>query len=191
MGDSHRILAVVLAAGGSSRFAGGAKQLAPIDGRPMVDRAVAAAVEAGGFVEVIVVAGAVELASSLTSPVRVLRNDRWAEGQATSLAVAIAEARRLGVDAVVVGLADQPGITAADWRMVADAQGPHPIVVATHAGLRGNPVRLDASIWDELPSTGDAGARVVMARRPDLVGEVACPGDPRDVDTREDLEPWN
>jgi len=191
MDHSRRILAAVLAAGASSRFEGGAKQLVMVGGRPMVDVAARAAIDAERFVDVIVVAGAVELGSSLSVPARIVGNDRWAEGQATSLAVAIAEARRLGVDAVVVGLADQPGITAADWRAVADAQLPEPVVVATHAGIRGNPVRLDASIWDELPSTGDAGARVLMARRPDLVGEVACPGDPRDVDTREDLEPWN
>jgi molybdenum cofactor cytidylyltransferase len=181
----------VLAAGAGSRFRGPTpKVLAPLpDGTTLVGRAVAVAA-AAGLDAVAVVLGPVpaDALGPLPPGVVALANPRWAEGQATSLAVAVAWARRRAAPALTVALADQPGITAAAWRAVAGA--PSPLAVATYAGRRGHPVRLGAEVWPDLPSEGDEGARQLLRDRPDLVVEVPCPGDPADVDTVEDLAAW-
>jgi CTP:molybdopterin cytidylyltransferase MocA len=149
--------------------------------------AIEAAREAG-LDDTVVVVGAVELPAF--PGVTVVRNERWREGQATSLQAAVSWAAARGHEAVVVGLGDQPLVPVEAWRRVAACRSA-PIAVATYGGERRNPVRLAAEVWPLLPTGGDAGARVVMAQRPDLVVEVACPGDPADIDTVEDLKAWS
>ena len=181
--------AVVLAAGGSRRFAGpGPKLLAAFRGRPLVSWAVEAAV-AAGLDETIVVVGAVDLTGVLPAGVTVVDNHAWQSGQASSLRAAVGWADHEGHAAVVVGLGDQPLVPAAAWEAV--AADPHPIAVASFGGSRRPPVRLAREVWPLLPVSGDVGARTLIASRPDLVGEVACGGEPADVDTVEDLTRWS
>ena len=186
-----RLCAAVLAAGSSTRFEAGPKQLAELRGRPLVSWAVEAALESQAFEVVVVVEGAVDVAAAVPAGALLVENPSWAEGQATSLAVAVRTARIGGFDAVVVGLADQPFVGPEAWRAVAEAPSTHPIVAASYEGRRGNPVRLGREVWEELPTTGDEGARTLMARRPELVGEVACPGSAADIDTQEELDRWS
>jgi molybdenum cofactor cytidylyltransferase len=180
-----------LAAGGGTRFVavdGSHKLLARWRGRPVVSWAVDAAV-AAGLARTWVVTGAVSLAGVIAPGAEILVNPGWAQGQATSLQVAVTAARDAGLDAIVVGLGDQPGVTSSAWRSVATTHGP--MTVATYGGRRRNPVRLSRPVWDLLPTTGDEGARIVMRTYPELVKEVACDGQPGDIDTVEDLDRWN
>lgn len=188
------IVALILAAGAGSRFAGKQhKLLSPLHGTRVIDHAVAAvrrAIEHGAPIDrVIVVAGAVDLAP-LPADVTVVTNPRWTEGQATSLQTGISAADSAGADAVIVGLGDQPFITPDAWRAVAESRAA--IAVATYSG---SPTRTPALIrreaWPHLPKTGDFGARHLISSRPELVEEVPCSGTPADIDTLEDLESWN
>jgi CTP:molybdopterin cytidylyltransferase MocA len=180
-------VAVLLAAGAGSRFAGPAhKLLADLHGRLLIDHALGN-VTAAGLTPILVVTGAVDLSGILSAEVASVANPDWASGQATSLATAVRWARNFDADAIVIGLADQPTIAPSAWRAIAAADAT-PIAVATYAGRRGHPVRLHRDVWDRLPTTGDRGAREVMAESPELVQEVPCEGDPADVDTVEDLE---
>ncbi len=187
----QRAVGVLLAGGAGRRFHGPRhKLLTELRGRPLIHWALDAVRGAG--LEVWVVWGALAErgeAPQLGPDVRVLVNERWQEGMATSLALAVATARAEGRVAITVGPADQPMVPAAAWRTVASTDAP--IAVATYSGRRANPVRLAAEVWDLLPVSGDVGARDLIRVRPDLVVEVACPGNPVDIDTLEDLRRWN
>ena len=188
------IVALILAAGAGSRFAGKQhKLLSLLQGVRVIDRsidAVRTAIAEGAPIErVIVVSGATTL-DPLPDDVTVVHNPDWADGQATSLSVGLDAAARLGADAVVVGLGDQPFIESAAWRAVAESHAT--IAVATYSG---SPTRTPALIrreaWEHLPKTGDFGARHLISSRPELVEQVPCSGTPADIDTIEDLESWN
>ena len=186
--------ALVLAAGGGSRFVGTThKLLVEIAGKPVL-RHVLEAVAASGVSPIIVVTGAVSLEEVLATPlpgnpdVVVTHNDRWRSGMASSLQCGLVVARQRGLAGVVVGLGDQPGVPASAWRQVADTDAP--IAVATYHGVRRNPVRIHAELWDQLPHDGDEGARTLIRVRPELVTEVACEGNADDIDTADDVARW-
>ncbi len=192
----HQCVAVLLAAGAGSRFDGDGHKLSASfrqsghdGGSTVIERSIASAL-AADVGPVVVVTGAVAdvVPAHLADSVTVRHNERWAEGQITSVHAGIDAARALGATAVVVGLADQPFIDPEAWRSVATTAGA--IVVATYDGRRANPVKLDTAVWDLLPATGDEGARALMRVRPELVREVACTGSPADIDTTEDLRRW-
>lgn len=191
---------VLLAAGAGTRFEGNGHKLSAIlpatahhGAQTVLERSLAHAVDAD-IGPVVVVTGAANVVPTTTAPgaapaqVTVCHNERWAEGQITSVHAGIDAARALGATSVVVGLADQPGIGPDAWRTVAATDGP--IVVATYEGRRANPVKLDQTVWPLLPTTGDEGARALMRVRPELIREVPCSGHPTDIDTTEDLRRW-
>jgi CTP:molybdopterin cytidylyltransferase MocA len=186
-------VAVLLAAGAGSRFLGsGHKLLAtlPHGGGTSIFELSLQQVLAAGFTTIVVVTGAAAIPPSMLAypHVTVVHNNRWADGQSGSVLMGIHEAQRLKASAVVVGLADQPFVTAEAWRRVANAATP--IAVATYFGRNGNPVRLHESIWPLLPNSGDSGARDLIRLRPELVSQVDCPGSAADIDTQEDLAQW-
>lgn len=184
---SVRTAGLVLAAGEGRRF-GGPKALVRLDGERLVDRALRAAHE-GGLAPVVVVDGAV----ALDLP-GVVHNPDWREGMASSLRAGL-HAMERDVDAVLVLLVDQPGVTGAAVDRVRTAvEGTSALVVATYGGAWGHPVALGRAHWREVleTATGDRGAREVLRRHAAEVVTVEC-GDVAsadDVDTVADLASW-
>jgi molybdenum cofactor cytidylyltransferase len=182
---------VILAAGTSSRL-GEPKQLLELGGRPLLQHAVDAAMEAG-LKEVIVVLGhaADEVAAALRLPpgARIVVNPDFESGQASSLRAGL---RELSAEcrAAVILLADQPGVSYETVRALADAyrEGAGPVVQTTYEGRQSHPVLLDRQIWPEIEAVeGDVGAREVLASHPEWVTTLETGGKPPpDVDTWED-----
>jgi molybdenum cofactor cytidylyltransferase len=188
-----RVLAVVLAAGSSSRF-GSPKLLAPLDGRPLLQHALDA-LAAAGVEDVAVVLGdqhaAVEAAMAWRGERRVI-NDRPGDGLSSSLRVGLdAAAEDVGMEAVLVVLGDQPALRPETIRAVLAAAeaSAAPFVRARHAADGApNPVLVRRAAWALAAGrSGDRGLGPLLAARPDLVLEVVVEGANPDVDTPADL----
>ena len=127
---------VLLAAGAGSRFraaGGGVKLLAPVGGRPLVERALAALAAAPLGDRVIVLgAHADELLAAIDlHGARPVRNEQWERGMASSLQAGLA-ALDPACSAAVVVLGDGPALAAeAIRRVAAAAEGAEGLVAAT------------------------------------------------------------
>jgi CTP:molybdopterin cytidylyltransferase MocA len=180
---------VVLAAGPASRF-GSAKQLAMLEGRPLLEHALRAIMASPvGRVVVVLGAGAEDVIAGVNlhgaEPVVCAR---WQEGQAASLACGLAELH--DCEAVVVILGDQPRVSPEAVRRVIAARGAGSLAVrATFGGDPGHPVLLEHELFARMRNvTGDHGARNLLMSAP--VREVPCDdlGGGEDVDTPAELD---
>jgi molybdenum cofactor cytidylyltransferase len=188
-GAGSGIGGIVLAAGAGTRF-GGRKQLAELDGRPLLEHAVRA-MTATPVGRVIVVLGA--LVEEVTATVDLhgaepCTCERWDEGQAASLACGLAELS--DCEAVVVTLGDQPRMSPDAIRRVISARdGESAAVRATYLGVPGHPVLLERALFESFRNvTGDHGARNLLLSV--QVRDVPCEdlGGGEDVDTPAELD---
>jgi len=188
-GAGSGIGGLVLAAGAGTRF-GGRKQLAELDGRPLLEHALRA-MTAAPVGRVVVVLGA--LVEEVTATVDLhgaepCPCERWDEGQAASLACGLAELA--DCEAVVVTLGDQPRMSPDAIRRVIGARGSGAAAVrATYRGAPGHPVLLERDLFESFRDvTGDHGARNLLLSV--QVREVPCEvlGGGEDVDTPAELD---
>jgi molybdenum cofactor cytidylyltransferase len=188
--DRGSIGGLVLAAGAGRRF-GGAKLLAELDGKPLLDHAIEAirCVEAIERIVVVLGANAGEVAARVDlDRVETVVCEDWREGIAASLRAGV---EALGdCEAIVVTLGDQPFITPQAIAAVLDRlEAPEPAVRATYEGCPGHPVLIKRRLFDAVRSLrGDAGARELLAAAGVREVESAQLCRPDDVDTRDDLE---
>jgi nicotine blue oxidoreductase len=180
------VAGLLLAAGRGSRL-GRPKALVEVDGRRLVDRAVAT-LRDGGCAPVVVVSGA----APLDLPgVLVAHNPDWATGMGSSLRTGLG-ALPADVGAVVVALVDQPGVgPEVVRRLVAAHAAGAEVAVAAYDGAPRNPVLLARAHWPAVSesATGDRGARAFLRTHPELVTPVECAdiASADDIDTPADL----
>jgi len=195
------VAGVVLAAGLARRFGGG-KLSAPLQGKPLVDHALAttrAAVDAGYLERAIVVAARGPSAASDAPTVRelaasygliVIDNGDPGEGLSRSVRLGLEALEAAPVGAAMMLLGDQPRtrldvIAALVERWTARPVG---LVAPRYAdGGQGNPVIVARELWP-LAATldGDRGLGVIFGGRSD-VAYVDVPGANPDVDTPVEL----
>jgi molybdenum cofactor cytidylyltransferase len=183
------ITGVVLAAGASTRM-GTPKLLLPLGGEPLVRRTVRQVCDAG-FDEVLVVVGSesVSVVAALEGlPVRHALNAAYATGMGSSFRTAVAHLG--GSEAALFALADQPFVTATEYRMLLEAHRRHPggIVCARYGEVTAPPHLFDRTLFPELAAL-EHGARPVLARHRDRTTVVELAADLLlDIDTPEDYE---
>ena len=176
--------ALILAAGEGRRF-GGTKQLAELDGRPLLEHVLAAV---SGISPRVVVLG--HAADEIVAAVdlhgaRPVVCPHFADGQAASLKCGLAA---LDTGAVLVVLGDQPGITAAALESVISAGGDEDAVRATYDGVPSHPVLLRAPLLARAAELrGDVGFRDLLRAARVREVEIGHLADPTDIDTREEL----
>ncbi|ACK66171.1 4-diphosphocytidyl-2C-methyl-D-erythritol synthase [Rippkaea orientalis PCC 8801] len=186
----EKVAIAILAAGRGSRFnSNQSKLLAQLQRRSLLDWSLAAAIKSQLRPILVVVGYQASQVSILDEPVRIVYNPAWQQGIASSLKAAIeAVESDFNIDALIIGLGDQPLIHPQSYRRLAQAyvQGAS-FAVATYQQARRNPVLLARSLWPVVMKLeGDQGAKVLMSDY--TVVEVPCDGSPVDVDTWEDLE---
>ncbi len=189
---SKKIGAVILAAGGSSRF-GEPKQLIPFRGKSLVRHIIDEACEAGCSPVVVVIGSEGEKLHRELDRTNVItaQNHQWKRGIGSSIRCGIQALinNAPDVEASVLLVCDQPAVDArVIERLIAlrETTGKS-IVASSYADTLGVPALFDRSLFPELLSLGDkAGAKSIISRNRNRVEEFAFSQGEVDIDTWED-----
>lgn len=183
------VSAVILAAGASSRM-GQPKLLLPLGDEPIVRRT-AGQICGAGFDDVLAIVGnqAEAIRAALEGlPVRFAVNAEYETGMGSSFSVAV---EHLGDSAAALfALADQPFVTAKEYRAILDAYRQHsPAIVSVRYGdVTAPPHLFRSDLFPELAKLKN-GARPVLERhREETVVLQFSPELLLDIDTPEDYE---
>src|SRR4029077_12999579 len=189
--------AVILAAGGSSRF-GQAKQLLPFRGKTLVRAVIDAACQAGCSPVVVVIGSNGEKIHPELAHANVMevRNTNWQRGIGSSIrrgVKALAD-HAADVEALVLLVCDQPAVNA---RVIEGLIATHEttkkeIVASSYADTVGVPALFNRSFFERLLSLGDeAGAKSIILQNPERAAQFPFPEGAIDIDTCEDWAKLN
>lgn len=172
-----KIVAVLLAAGEGRRM-GGPKALLRLRGETFLTHA-AHLLRRPGVATVVAVLGCeaarVEGEAALPADVVVVHNARYREGMLGSALAGLGEAERLGADAILLHVVDQPATDSATVdRVVAALQAGAVIAAPSFEGRRGRPAGFARAAWPALRTCSpEEGARQVLREHPEWITYVA------------------
>lgn len=191
MMGSFRLATIILAAGQSKRMGSINKLLMRIEDRPMIQRVVDVAIEAGSS-DIYVVTGFERdrIESRMSGyGVNFVHNESFRAGMGTTISEGVKAIFDQGFDGAMILLGDLPYLRADTVIAVAESfveyEG-RKIVMPTYEGNPGHPVVFPKAFFNKLTQlSGDRGAREVYARHQSSVAriEVEDPGATRDLDT--------
>jgi molybdenum cofactor cytidylyltransferase len=188
--------AILLAAGGSSRM-GAVKQLLEVGGKPMVARAVDAALGSGARPVVVVLGANAEAVGAAIAerPVIAARNAHWEEGMASSLRTGLAAALAAdpSLGAVLLAPCDQPALSADVIRLLASLhRATGRTSAARYHGRNGAPAVFGRDHFGALMALrGDEGARRLLNSESERVAAIDLPQLGADFDTPADYAAWS
>ena len=188
-----KVAAVILAAGGSSRF-GKPKQLIELRGKTLLGRILDAATEANCSPIAVVISDAmIEVRKLETTNATVVENENWQRGIGTSIRAGVQHVidHRPDLDAIVLLVCDQPFVDAVRIKQLITlrAQTQKTIVASSYANTLGVPALFDRSCFPELLALDDeSGAKAIILSNPERVAELPFPQGEIDIDTMEDWE---
>ena len=192
----NRTAAIILAAGGSSRF-GSPKQLARWDQQTFLERAVDVALASQAKPVIVVLGAEIDQSQALLKDkgVELVINEDWANGQSSSMKAGLA-ALQPNVSSVVFQLVDLPGISpdTIDALIQRYRATLAPVVWPEFEGRRGNPVLFDCSLFPELMQVkGDTGGKPLLVTYQDQAERISVrdQGILFDIDWAEDLEKYS
>lgn len=181
----RRVGALILAAGGSTRF-GEPKQFLKVRGESLIGRITRAAIEAGCSAIVIVAGDAFERLRSELTGGEVIHNADWQRGIGSSIKCGLAHLRDK-VDAIVILAADQPFVSASMIRELISREAA--IIASSYANTIGIPAVFATTCFDALQALPDnSGAKPVIEQHRDDTIVVSLPAAEIDIDTRADYD---
>ena len=189
---TRELSAIVLAAGGSSRY-GQCKQLVKLDGSSLVRHAVSKLSSLFSHNRIFVVVGAnskavAQAVSDL--PVNIVPNADWQRGLASSLKAGLNSVEPR-CQAVMITLCDQVLVTESHLCRLAECwiREPSRIIASGYADTLGTPAVIPAEFFPQvLALVGDAGAKSILNNNAGRVRTVPIPEAEFDLDVPADLE---
>lgn len=184
-----RVGAIILAAGLSRRMGESNKLLLPIDGAPMIRHVVKTYLAAvDGEVCVVIGFEAERIEAAISDlPIRLVRNVAFEQGQPFSVRSGLLEAPE--AEHLLIGLGDQPELTAQDLRNLVEAHlaaDPSKISIPFYNETRGNPIIVPASMRTQLlEDKANPGCGKFTRSNPDLAQNILLSQDGffNDIDT--------
>jgi molybdenum cofactor cytidylyltransferase len=185
---------ILLAAGQSARL-GKPKQLLNYKGKTLLEHSLQVAIETQLQPIVTVLGANADLLKKSIDHLntKVVINQQWSEGMATSIRCGMEELVRINptIAGIIIMVCDQPYVTA---KLLTDLVEKHehfskPIIASSYKNNIGTPALFDKTIFALLLSLkGDSGAKKIMKSNPDWVETVNFLFGEIDIDTTGDYD---